>query len=697
MNRTAKYISKEAHAIAGVTFFILLLVWNSALSGSIRRQHVEKDTLLSSPAISIIPMPAFLQPGTSGTYFNLSPEVKVFNTEPSFQQAFDFFSTYVKNYYGIQLTALKSTEKQIEAWEKKEKEGNSVASILVIKKSPSGKPGSYRLKIDPHRILIEASEPTGVFYATQTLLQVLDAPKENKKNITQSGPEKKKVDREKVNLQPVQIPTLEIKDEPRYAYRGVMLDVSRHYFPVSFIKKFIDQAALHKLNTLHWHLTEDQGWRIEIKRYPELTKIGAFRNGTIVGHHPGTGNTNERYGGFYTQEEVKEIVAYAAKRYITIIPEIEMPGHASAAIASIPSLSCFPNLPTDMGKNASEKSKQLGGKQVQEQWGVFRDVFCAGKDSVFIFLQNVLDEVVQLFPSSYVHIGGDECPKENWKSCSNCQKRIQELKLKDEHELQSYFVQRIEKYLNSKGKKLIGWDEILEGGLAPNATVMSWRGEQGGIAAAKEKHDVIMTPNPFLYFDYYQGNPKKEPLAIGGFLPLEKVYSYNPTPTALSEEEQKYVIGVQANLWTEYIPTQEKAEYMAFPRLAALSEVAWSPLSAKNWEHFGERMYAQMQRYELWDIKAAPIFFDVHQIVQSDSKTGRTAVTLSCDAPGVQILYTTDGSEPTMENKQVSNRAEGTKVYSNVLSISRTTVVKAAAFRMGKKLGRTSVQKIEVN
>jgi hexosaminidase len=410
----------------------------------------------------------------------------------------------------------------------------------------------------------------------QSLLQLL--PVEKKKELT--------------------IPALEIDDQPRFAYRGMHLDVGRHFYPVDFVKKFIDYIALHKMNTFHWHLTEDQGWRIEIKKYPKLTQVGAYRNGTIIGHHPGTGNDQTKYGGYYTQEQVKEIVKYASDRFITVIPEIEMPGHASAAIAAYPELSAFPNEATKHPAKVTWFGDSTG-KQVQQGWGIYPDVF-APTEYTFKFLENVLDEVIQLFPSAYIHIGGDECPKENWKRSAFCQQLIKEKGLKDEHDLQSYFIQRIEKYLNGKGRQIIGWDEILEGGLAPNATVMSWRGEKGGIEAAQQKHNVIMTPNSYVYFDYGQ-NKTEDSLVIGGYLTVQKVYGYEPVPAALPVENAKYILGAQANVWSEYMKTPSKVEYMIFPRMTALSEVLWSRKENRSWPDFEKRMEQQTKRYALWD------------------------------------------------------------------------------------------------
>lgn len=462
---------------------------------------------------------------------------------------------------------------------------------------------AYTLTVAYDNIVISGKTVKGVFYGIQTLKQLLP--------INQ-GEQNERLDK-------LTIPAVNITDTPRFEYRGMHLDVARHLFPIDFIKKYIDLIAMHKMNTFHWHLTEDQGWRIEIKKFPKLTEIGSKRHGTILGHHPGTGNDETAYGGFYTQEEVKDIVAYAAKRHVTVIPEIELPGHASAAIASYPYLSCFPEEPTvvtnNMGSKAG-KAVQANGtpKIVQETWGVFDDVFCAGQEETFQFLEAVFDEVIPLFPSEYIHIGGDECPKSNWKRCPDCRKRIKEEKLADEHELQSYFIQRIEKYLNSKGKKIIGWDEILEGGLAPNATVMSWRGEAGGIEAAKQHHDVIMTPGHSCYFDHYQTEDKEnEPLSIGGKTTVADVYAYEPVASQLTEEQSQYILGAQANVWTEYMKTTDYVEYMILPRMTALSEVVWSPKESKDWEDFKMRLNRMKTRYEALDLNYANHVFNTEK------------------------------------------------------------------------------------
>jgi len=455
----------------------------------------------------------------------------------------------------------------------------------------------YNLQVEYDKIVISGKTPKAIFYGIQTLRQLL--PPEIESNNT---------------IAYLTIPATIIKDAPRFKYRGMHLDVSRHFFSTEFVKKYIDLLALHKLNTFHWHLTEDQGWRIEIKKYPKLTEIGAWRNGTIAGKYPGSSNDNKKHGGFYTQKEVKDIVAYATSQHITIIPEIELPGHSSAAIAAYPFLSCFPSeltmVPNNMMSVASKKAQESGkSKIVQESWGVYDDVYCAGSEETFMFVENVLEEVMELFPSNLIHIGGDECPKKNWKRCQKCQKRKKEEGIADEHELQSYFISRVEKFVNSKGKNIVGWDEILEGGLAPNATVMSWRGNKGGIEAAKTNHNVIMSPNTHCYFDYYQSK-ENEPLAIGGFLTVEKVYTFDPIPKKLEKSKHKYILGGQANLWTEYINSEKKAEYMLLPRMTALSEVLWSPKETNNWLDFESRLRNFKNRYDALGVNYAKHVFE---------------------------------------------------------------------------------------
>jgi len=450
------------------------------------------------------------------------------------------------------------------------KDSNITSNFMqfLLDKNLSNDEG-YKIEIRQNGITITSKDNKGAFYAIQTLRQLIPASFEDK-----TYPNKE-----------IRIKCQIIEDSPRFKYRGMHLDVGRHLFSVEFIKKYIDALAMLKFNTFHWHLTEDQGWRIEIKKYPKLNTIAAYRDSTLAGHYTDKPRKYNkiRYGGYYTQEQVKDIVNYALEREITIIPEIEMPGHSKAAIAAYPNLSC--------------KEKSVN---VATLWGVFEDIYCS-KEETFKFLEDVIDEVVDLFPGKYIHIGGDEAPKTRWEKCKNCQSVIKRESLKDEHELQNYFISRMEKYINSKGKKIIGWDEILEGGLAPNATVMSWRGVSGGIKAANMKHDVIMTPNATCYLDHYQSKDKNEPLAIGGYTPLEEIYNYEPIPEELDSESSKYIIGAQGNVWTEYMSTSEYVEYMVFPRIFALSEVVWSK-NKSNFEEFTSRVISFFDRLDKLDI-----------------------------------------------------------------------------------------------
>jgi hexosaminidase len=468
------------------------------------------------------------------------------------------------------------------------------------------------------------------------------------------------------------LPATSIYDYPRFAYRGMHLDCGRHFFPVSFIKEYLDMMARYKYNTFHWHLTEDQGWRIEIKKYPRLTSIGSQRKQTVIGHNSPEYD-GKPYGGYYTQEDIREVVKYAADRFITVVPEIEMPGHALAALTAYPLLGCT-NGPYEVGT----------------KWGVFKDVFCPGKESTFQFLENVLTEVMDLFPSHYIHIGGDECPKDRWKTCPYCQKRIKELGLHNEEELQSYVITRMEKFLNAHGREIIGWDEILEGGLAPNATVMSWRGEKGGIAAAQQKHDVIMTPGQWCYFDHAQSHDPHEPLNIGGYLPMSKVYGYDPVPQELSATEKKYIVGVQANLWSEYIPSVKQAEYMIMPRMMAMAEVAWTPLKQKDYASFKARLPRQLHYLDQQGIHfriPEPAGF------QSDSLAGkRVIVKLQAAFPGTHIYYTTDGSNPTTQSAlyqdpihiSLEDKPEATLRLIEVTPSGNTSIVYSATYKREK-------------
>lgn len=534
------------------SFIILLLLCNA---------------LSFAQEVNIIPQPVKITKKTGRFIITAKTSLVVTNDEDS--KSVGFLNTYLKDYYGFELPIVKRAN-------------DNCIKLKSLKHTEGLKSEGYSLKSDENGVVIEGNSPMGTFYGIQTLIQMLPVEKSNS----------------------LILPLVNVKDEPRFAYRGAMLDVGRYFFPVAFVKKYIDYLALHKMNYFHWHLTDDQGWRIEIKKHPKLTEIGSKRNGTIIGHEPGTGSDNTPEGGFYTHEEIREIVKYASDRFITVIPEIEMPGHSSAAIAAYPQLSCFPNEKTEQLTDdmISDKSRQemANGriKVVQETWDVFNDIYVPSENT-FQFLQDVIDEVVTLFPSKYIHIGGDESPKNNWKRSEFCQQMIKEKGLKDEHELQSYFIQRMEKYINGKGRTIIGWDEILEGGIAPNAVVMSWRGEDGGITAARDKHYVIMSPSSHVYLDYSQTKNEKE-VTMGGYINLEKVYSYEPVPKELDEKEAKYVMGAQGNVWTEYIKNPAKLEYMIFPRLSALSEVLWSPKEQKNWSVFQTKIETQKKRYSLW-------------------------------------------------------------------------------------------------
>jgi len=514
-------------------------------------------------SLNIIPAPAKAEIN-EGT-FSITASTKIILEASNVEKSAAFLNSYLKAIYGFELKTAKSKDAAVNA------------IVLNFDRLDNGLPGAYEMTVDKDKVYIGGNDEQGVFYGIQTLIQLLPAEKSNALAVQQCN----------------------IIDSPRFAYRGLHLDCGRHFFSVDFIKQYIDFIAMHKMNTFHWHLTEDQGWRIEIKKYPKLTQVGACRNGTIIDHNPGTGNDNKKDCGYYTQQQIKDIVKYAADRYITIIPEIELPGHSSAAIAAYPQLSCFPDSSTVINPKVSWAGSHTG-KQVQQSWGVFPDVFCPS-DYTFKFLEDVLDEVVQLFPSKYIHIGGDECPKDYWKKSAFCQQLIKDKGLKDEHELQSYFIGTIEKYLNSKGRQIIGWDEILEGGVAPNATVMSWRGEKGGIEAAQQHHTVIMTPTTYVYFDYAQSK-NEDSLTIGGYLPLETVYKYEPLPDQLSEDEKKYIIGAQANVWSEYMSNPAKVEHMIFPRLDALSEVLWSPQNKRDWDDFKTRLQTQYKRYDLMKV-----------------------------------------------------------------------------------------------
>ena len=503
----------------------------------------------------------------------------------------------------------------------------------------------YELNVDGEGIEVRASQFPGFLYALQSLEQLLPAAVYG----TEPAPDAA-----------WEVPCVKIADAPRFAYRGMHLDVARHFFSVDEVKRYIDVMAIHKLNTLHWHLTDDQGWRIEIKRYPELTAVGSIRKATVVRKEWGTYDGTP-YGGFYTQDEISDVVKYAADRGVTVIPEIDLPGHMLAALTAYPELGC------------------TGGPyEVWGRWGVADDVLCPGREKTFEFLEGVLTEVMELFPSEYIHIGGDECPKVRWEKCPRCQAKIRQLGLKDdgehtaEHYLQSYVTDRIGKFLAQHGRRIIGWDEILEGRAPSDAVVMSWRGSEGGIAAAKLGHDVIMTPNSHFYFDYYQSlDTDAEPFGIGGYIPMEQVYSYDPAFPELTPEQQKHILGVQANLWTEYVLSDEHLEYMLLPRLAALSEVQWCLPETKDWNRFigsfrMDEIYSQMG-YEF-----AKHIFGVTASYAVDPEKGGVVMTLTTQG-GAPIRYTLDGSDPTASSP----------LYKAPVTIGESCTFKAAALREG--------------
>jgi hexosaminidase len=526
-----------------------------------------------------------------------------------------------------------------------------VGNLIVLQLDTIAIPqvSGYDLRIEKSQVSITAHDAAGIVHGIQTLRQLWQ---------TTVG-------------KALIIPGYTIYDYPRFGYRSMALDVSRHLFPVSFIKQYIDLLSLYKFNTFHWHLTDDQGWRIEIKQYPRLQSISAWRKQTLIGHKKETPHhfDGQRYGGYYSQQEIKEVVQYATQRGITIIPEIEMPGHALAALAAYPALGC------------------TGGPyETAPFWGVFDDVFCAGNDSTFTFLQQVLGEVLALFPSRYIHIGGDECPKARWKTCAKCQSRMKTLALKDEHDLQSYFIQRIEKYLNSKGRDIIGWDEILEGGLAPNATVMSWQGEEGGIAAARQKHQVIMTPESHVYFNYYQSRNTTEPVAAGHYIPLSKVYSYQPA-ASLPDSFQTYIAGVEGQAWSEYMNNEQLAAYMIFPRALALAELAWTPVRLRNYDHFLQRLRQQTPLLEQQGIHNAPNFDEVTG-AGIQARRGSVELSLYSSYPGAIIRYTTDNSLPNPQSA----------AYTAPITMKKTGILRAQAFdEKGQPIGRVYEQPVRVH
>ena len=512
---------------------------------------------------------------------------------------------------------------------------------------------AYKLIVNDKRVCISGASEAGVFYGIQTLRKSLPVAQDINVNLS----------------------AVEIYDKPRFAYRGAMLDVARHFYTVDEVKTFIDMLALHNINRFHWHLTDDQGWRIEIKKYPKLMSVASERKETVVGRWYSGIYDGKPYGGYYTQDELRDVIDYAAKRHITIIPEVDLPGHMQAALTAYPELGC------------------TGGPyEVRTIWGVSQDVLCVGNDFTLQFVKDVLSEVADIFPSEYIHIGGDECPKVRWEKCPKCQERIKSLGLKSdakhtkEQRLQSYMIQEAAKYLKEKGKRIIGWTEILEGGLVPDATLMSWIGESGGIEAAYQHHDVIMTPNTYLYFDYYQSKKvEDEPLAIGGYLPIEKTYNYEPMPKELTKEEQQYIKGVQANLWTEYIPVFSQVQYMVLPRLGAAAEVQWTDPSKKDYKDFLRRVPHLVAVYDCYGWNCATHVYDVNVDMKADTVNHVLNVQLSTMADD-PIYYTLDGQDPTEKSLK----------YTKPFTIDQSVVLKTMAVHPDRT-SKISVDTIRFN
>jgi len=600
--------SHVAHNALAIYNLLLILLSIGTLSIALAQTEKASD-------ISIVPQPVRLMKGTG--YFVLDSNTTIVNDNKSF--ALDSLAGLMKAKLGAAtgFSFSRSAEKE---------EDNAI--VLKVDPNVRGLPKEgYALTVTSSRVTIVGFDQAGVFYGFQTLLQLLPV--------------------EIVSDQVVHgiswtIPCVTVEDYPRFSWRGMQLDVGRHFFPVSFIKKYLDLMAMYKLNVFQWHLTEDQGWRIEITRYPRLTQVGAWRKETMGDGVP--------YGGFYTQDEIRDVVAYARQRCIEVVPEIEMPGHSKAALAAYPEYSCR-QVPLDVGTT----------------WGVEKDVYCAGNDSTFTFLENILTEIFDLFPSKYIHIGGDECPKDRWKECPKCQARMKAEGLKDGEELQSYFIKRIEQFINSKGKKMIGWDEILEGGLAPNATVMSWRGTQGGIDAALSGHDVVMTPTSNCYFDYSQ-SLTGEVDSTDAFLPMDSVYNYEPIPPALNTAQAKHVLGSQGNLWTEYVMDSKRAEYMLLPRMCALSEMVWTQKDLRNYSDFLRRLDSQYDRLTDFNV----MFRIPTPFVLGGNVSAFRDTTIAFDSIPVRAkaYYTVDGTEPS----------EDATPYTRPIKLGKSVLLKAKLF-----------------
>ena len=584
-------------------------------------------------APALIPAPASLVEGQGAYELKSRGVIAIPAGDAEARQTAVYLRDLLKDSRGLSLTI---------------REGGAGKAAVTLRRD-GAKGEAYRLSSNADGVVIAAADEAGLFYGAVTLWQL----------ATQTP-----------GQGPARIEAVTIEDTPRFAWRGLMLDSARHFQSPQFVKRFIDWMALHKLNTLHWHLTDDQGWRLEIKKYPRLTQVGAWRvpagAGPAADIDPATGRPRP-YGGFYTQDQVRDIVAYAAARQIVIVPEIEMPGHAQATLVAYPELGTVDPAPT----------------AVSADWGVFPYIYNVD-DRTFGFLQDVLDEVMTLFPGQYIHVGGDEAVKEQWKASASVQAKIKALGLKDEHELQSWFIQRIERYLNAKGRRLIGWDEILEGGLAPNATVMSWRGIEGAVAAARQGHDAVLAAQPTLYFDRRQSASADEPPGRGQLVTLKDVYAFDPAPTSLTPEENRHILGLQATLFSEHIRTEERMEQMAFPRAAAVAELGWSPALGRSWDDFAGRLPAMLDRYAAVGLR----YDDVPlRVAAADPDNGRAKVALSTPLALGQIRYTTDGSAPTAKSP----------VYAAPLDLAVPTTVKAAAFENGRPLTAPTVRKLDAS
>ncbi|MDJ1471548.1 family 20 glycosylhydrolase [Cytophagaceae bacterium DM2B3-1] len=607
---------------------------------------------LQAQTYSIIPEPVSLQ-STSGIFSLSSGTTLVASNNAEARKVATYFSDKIKPATGLNLKTAESAS------------GSKITFLLNTKPDAAIKPDGYLLDVTPTEVTIKANQPAGLFYGVQTLLQLL--PKEIESKTAVSG----------INWQ---IPGVSISDYPRFAWRGIMLDVSRHFFPKEYVKAYIDQLVRYKYNVFHWHLTDDNGWRIEIKSYPKLTEVGAWRverTGYFGDRKAQQEGEKPTYGGFYTQEDIKEIVKYAQDRHVTIVPEVDVPGHSMAAIAAYPWLSCTKNANTKV--NPGTKFSEWYGN------GKFKmledNTLNPSDEKVYEFLDKVFGEIATLFPGTYIHMGGDECYHGFWEKDPGCQALMKKQGLKTLEELQSYFVKRVEKIIEKKGKKLIGWDEILEGGLAPNAAVMSWRSVQGGIQAAKLKHPVVMSPVQYAYLDYMQGDISTE-IRIYSTLRLKTSYDWNPVPAGV---DSTYILGGQGNLWTEQVPTSRHVEYMTYPRAWALSEVYWSPKNKKNWDGFTKRVENHFSRADLAEVKYATTIYDPIFKIQKNS-AGKIVVDLSTELSGLDIYYTTDNTFPD----KFSNK------YSKPVELpDGTDIFRVITYRDGKPLGKQITIKAE--